>query len=47
MDWQPYTSVIGVSIAAVALYYVFLIRLMLVKIGLHREYAARYALPPG
>ena len=41
MDWQPYSSVIGVSIAAVALYYVFLIRLMLVKIGLHREYAAR------
>ena len=38
MDWQPYSGVIGVSVATVVLYYGFLIRLMLVKIGLHREY---------
>ena len=41
MDWQPYSGVIGVSVATVVLYYGFLIRLMLVKIGLHREYRAR------
>ena len=41
MDWQPYSGVIGVSVATVVLYYGFLIRLMLVKIGLHREHRAR------
>ncbi len=41
MDWQPYSGVIGVSVATVVLYYGFLIRLMLVKIGLHREHSAR------
>ena len=41
MDWQPYSEVIGVSIATVTLYYAFLVRLMFVKIGLHREHTAR------
>ena len=37
---KPYSGVIGVSVATVV-YYGFLIRLMLVKIGLHREYRER------
>jgi uncharacterized MAPEG superfamily protein len=41
MDWQPYTGVIGVSVATVALYYVFLLRLTFVRARLHREHTAR------
>lgn len=41
MDWQSYSGVIAVSIATVVVYHAFLIRLMVVKIRLHREHAAR------
>jgi len=41
MNWQPYAGVISVSICTVLLYYAFLVRLMVVKISLYREHAAR------
>ena len=41
MNWQPYAGVVGVSMATVVLYHVFLIRLLVVKVRVQRAHAAR------